>query len=169
MKKIVIGCGLFLVIGFCFMCLMFYTLTLPKYRDSSKDKPFSTIVNKKLITKKPVLIIINPDTFKDENYKFHLEDGSSYGMDTELEVITKLPIGTEVTIDKVELHTGRVSGSTSAYLFGKVYSEEMQKSYNFEYTWGNYHFLYEDKPYWTFKIAFWQDEPLTERYFIDIP
>ncbi|MFI8605965.1 hypothetical protein ACIGCP_15980 [Cellulophaga baltica] len=90
-------------------------------------------------------------------------------MNSDLEILAEIPIGAAVQIDKIELHTNRVSGTSSAYLLGKVYSKEKQESYSFQYTWGDYHLLYEDKPYWTFELAFWQDEPLTEKYFIDVP
>lgn len=167
MKKILLGCGLVLVLGFGILYLIFYKFSTPKYRDSSKDKPFSTIINKKLITKKTVLIIKHPENPISENYSYHLEDGNSYGMDSDLEIVAEIPIGTEVHIDKAELHKGRVSGTTSAYLFGKIDSKE--KEYTFQYPWGDYHSLYEEKPYWTFKLAFWQDEALTEKYVIEIP
>jgi hypothetical protein len=169
MKKIAIGCGIFLVVGIGLVCLMFYILSLPKLKDSSDQKPFSEIVNKTLTTKKRTLILVHPGILKNENYTYHLEDGTSYGMDSDLEVIAEIPIGSKVTIDKVELHTGRVSGTTSAYLFGKVSPKGTQKEYTFEYTWGNYHSLYEDTPYWTFELAFWQDAPLTKKYFIAVP
>jgi len=169
MKKIVTGLGIFLVLGIGFMAFMFYLISRPKYRNVSKEKPFSEIVNKKLTTKKPTLILKHPNTVKDENYTYHLEDGTSFGMDSGLEVVTEIPLETEVIIDKMELHTGRVSGTTTAYVFGKVYDKKTQKDYTFQYTWGDYHFLYEDKPYWTFQSAFWQDEPLTEKYFIEVP
>ncbi|WP_179354464.1 hypothetical protein [Winogradskyella vidalii] len=148
---------------------MFYKLTLPKFRDSSTERPFSTIINEKLLTKKKVLIIKNPNKPTSKNYIYHLEDGNSYGMDSELEVVDEIPIETEVIFDKAELHKGRVSGTTTAYLYGKIYSTENQKEYAFQYPWGNYHALYEDQPYWTFDLAFWQDETLTEKYYIEVP
>ncbi|GGG46795.1 hypothetical protein [Bizionia arctica] len=166
MRKIVIASGIFLIVCIGFI---FYFLFKPKYRNVSNEKPFSEIVNKKLITKKRALLLNPIDSSKDENYSYHLEDGTSYGMDSGLEIIAEIPIATEVIIDKVELHTGRVSGTTTAYLFGKVYSEDIQGCYNFQYTWGDYHVLYEDKPYWTFPLAFWQNQPLTEKYVIKVP
>ncbi|MDX8553522.1 hypothetical protein MK851_07780 [Tenacibaculum sp. 1B UA] len=169
MKKIILGCSILLILGFSLICLIFYTLTLPKYRNSSKDKPFSAVINKKLITKRLILIIKNPDIPASEKYTYHLEDGNGYGMDSGLEIAAKIPIGTEVMIDKAELHTGRVSGTTSSYLFGTIYSKKNQKEYAFEYSWGDYHTLYEDEPYWTFKLAFWQNKALTEKYFIKVP
>jgi len=128
---------------------------------------YSEVVNKQLTTKKVILLIENPEIPIYEEYVYHLEDGNSYGMNPNLTIAAEIPIGTEVTIDKVELHTSGVSGTTSAYLFGKVYSEEKQQEYTFQYIWGDHHVLYENEPYWTFKLAFWQDEPLTEKYFIE--
>ncbi|MDF4202092.1 hypothetical protein PXD56_03960 [Maribacter sp. SA7] len=168
MKKIAIGCGIFLVLVIGTVTLLFYILTRPKYRDVSKEKPFSEILNQKIITKRPTLILEN-DLPRYEDYGYHLEDGSGFGMESSLEVIAKIPTGTELQIDKIEIHTNRVSGTSSVYLFGNAYSKEKQENYGFQYTWGNYHTIYEDNPYWTFELAFWQDEPLTEKYYIDVP
>lgn len=160
---------IFLLLGFGLMCLLFYVIFSPKYRDVSNEKPFSEIVNKKLVTKVDIQILANPDLPIDEQYIYHLEDGTSYGMNSELEILAEIPVGTEFTIDKVEMHTGTVSGSTTAYLFGQIFSEESEVNYKFVYNWGNHHFLYEDKPYWTFEQAFWQSEPLNRKYFIATP
>lgn len=168
MKKVAIGCGIFLVLVIGTVTLLFYILTRPKYRDVATEKPFSEILSQKIITKKPTLIL-NYDLPRYEDYSYHLEDGNGFGMESDLETIVEIPIGTEVEIDKIEIHTNRVSGTSSVYLFGNVYSQEKQESYSFQYTWGNYHLIYEDNPYWTFELAFWQDEPLTEKYFIDVP
>ena len=169
MKKIAIGCGIFLVLGIGALAFIFHLVFRPKYRDVSNEKPFLEIVNKKIVTKKPTLVLKYPGIPIKENYTFHLEDGNSFGINSDLEVLAEIPIGTEVSIDKVELHTGRVSGTTSAYLFGIVYSADKQETYAFQCTWGDYHVLYEDKPFWTFEQAFWQDEPLTEKYYIKVP
>ncbi|MDO6471322.1 hypothetical protein [Maribacter sp. 1_MG-2023] len=168
MKKVAIGCGIFLVLVIGTVTLLFYILTRPKYRDVATEKPFSEILRQKIITKKPTLIL-NYDLPIYEDYSYHLEDGNGFGMESDLETIVEIPIGTEVEIDKIEIHTNRVSGTSSVYLFGNVYSQEKQESYSFQYTWGDYHLIYEDNPYWTFELAFWQDEPLTEKYFIDVP
>ncbi|WP_299321146.1 hypothetical protein [uncultured Maribacter sp.] len=168
MKKVAIGCGIFLVLVIGTVTLLFYILTRPKYRDVATEKPFSEILSQKIITKRPTLIL-NYDLPRYEDYSYHLEDGNGFVMESDLETIVEIPIGTEVEIDKIEIHTNRVSGTSSVYLFGNVYSQEKQESYSFQYTWGDYHLIYEDNPYWTFELAFWQDEPLTEKYFIDVP
>ncbi|WP_405410470.1 hypothetical protein [Maribacter sp. Asnod1-A12] len=169
MKKIIIGCGILLVIGIGFVFLLFYIFSKPKFKDVTKQKPFAEISNKTLSTKKRTSILMYPGIPIKENYKYHLEDGSSFGMDSDLEEIVSIPIGAEVTIDNVELHTGRVSGTTTAYLFGKIYDKGTATEYPFQYSWGDYHSLYEDNPYWTFELAFWQELPLTQKYYIDLP
>ncbi|WP_291966198.1 hypothetical protein [Maribacter sp.] len=168
MKKIAIGCGIFLVLVIGTVTLLFYILTRPKYRDVSKEKPFVEILSKPIITKRPTLIL-NEDLPRHEDYSYHLEDGNGFGMNSDLEIVAEIPTGTEVHIDKIEIHTNWVSGTSSVYLFGKVFNKEKQQNYPFQYTWGNYHLIYEDNPYWTFELAFWQDEPLTEKYYIDVP
>lgn len=168
MKKIAIGCGIFLVLVIGTVAILFYILTRPKYRDVSTEKPFTEIVNQKLTTKRPTLIL-NYDIPKYKDYSYHLEDGNSFGMDSDLETIAEIPTGTEVVLDKIEIHSNWVSGSSTIYLFGNIYSEEKQRSYAFQYTWGDYHLLYEDNPYWTFNLAFWQNKALTEKYYIELP
>ncbi|TDT46993.1 hypothetical protein CLV90_1060 [Maribacter spongiicola] len=168
MKKIAIGCGIFLVLVIGTVTLLFYILTKPKYRNVANEKPFSEILSQKIITKRPTLIL-NYDMPKYKDYSYHLEDGNSFGMESDLQMIAEIPTGTEVEIDKIEIHTNWVSGSSTIYLFGNIYSEEKQENYSFQYTWGDYHLIYEDHPYWTFELAFWQDKPLTEKYFIDVP
>ena len=168
MKKIAIGCGIFLVLVIGTVAILFYILTRPKYRDVSSEKPFTKIINQKLTTKRPTLIL-NYDIPKYKDYSYHLEDGNSFGMESDLETVAKIPKGTEVIIDKIEIHSNWVSGSSTIYLFGNIYSEEKQRSYAFQYTWGDYHLLYEDNPYWTFELAFWQNEALTEKYYIELP
>ncbi|WP_299780686.1 hypothetical protein [uncultured Formosa sp.] len=164
MKKTVLGLGIVLSIAF-----MYYFLYSPKYKEVSQEKPFSEILNKKLTTKRYAVILKHPEHSIHEQYNYHFEDGNSYGMDSGLEIIADIPIGTEVVLDKAELHTGRVSGTTTAYVFGTIYSKEKKKRYDFQYPWGDYHLLFEDTPFWTFKLAFWQDKPLTQKYFIKVP
>ncbi|MBP1840720.1 hypothetical protein [Formosa algae] len=169
MKKILIVSIILLVCGLSVMVIFFYTLSTPKYKDVSKEEPFVEIVNKKLTTKRHIQILKDPDTPIHADYSYHLEDGNTFGMDSGLEIIAEIPIGTEITIDKSELHTGRVSGTTTAYLFGTIHLENTQQTYAFQYSWGHYHTLYEDTPYWTFDLAFWQDTALANKYIIAVP
>lgn len=169
MKKILIGCGIIVVVVIGIIVLVFFLMSRPKFKDVSGEQPFVEIVNKTISTKRETLILKYPGIPVDENYVFHLEDDTSFGMNSDLPTIVELPIGTEIRIEKVELHTGRVSGTTTAYLFGKVYSDETKEEYLFQYSWGNYRSLQVDKPYWLFDQSFWQDEPLDGKYFIDVP
>ncbi|TPN82799.1 hypothetical protein [Aquimarina algicola] len=169
MKKILKGFGIVFGFGLLLIILMFYWLSKPKGKDVSQVKPFVDIINTKVTTKRPTLILLYPGQPIDKNYIYHLEDGNSFGMNSDLETIFKMPNGTEVIIDKVKLQTGRVSGTTSCYLLGKVTDKKTKQTYAFQYSWGNYYFLGEDKPYWKFEQAFWQDKPLTDKYYIKIP
>lgn len=169
MKKVVIGCGIALLVGVGFLALILYLSFRPKYKDVSDVSPFAEIVGKKITTKRKALIVAYPGEPVNKNYLNQLEDGTAFGFDSRLPTLVELPLGTEVVIDKVELHTGRVSGFTSAYLFGRVYSEEKQQEYAFQYSWGEHHVIYQDKPYWDFGLAFWQEEALEGKFYIDVP
>ncbi len=140
---------------------------LPKQSDVSSEKPFSDLIHRKLITKTPVVLAKNPAS-NPKKYSYIIEDNTGYGIEN-IEKIADIPAGTEFKITSVQFHTGRVSGTTSAYIFGTVFIKEHKKEYSFEYTWGDYHAIYEDKPYWKFPLAFWQDVALEEKYFIKVP
>lgn len=157
------------VLIFLFALFLFWAASRPNFKDVSDKSPFVEVVDKRLTTKRKTLVMKYPGNPIDEKYTLVLEDGSGFGMDADLETFATLPIGTEVRIDKVELHTGRVSGTTTAYLFGEVYSRETEQEYLFQYSWGYYHSLQEDKPYWTFDTAFWQEHALEGKYFIEVP
>jgi len=169
MKSILIGCAIVVLVIVLLIVLSFYLISQPKFKNVSDVEPFKAIINRKLTSKKKTLILKYPGKPKDANYVFVLEDGTGFGMNSNLPTIVVLPIGTEVIFDTVELHTGRVSGTTSAYLFGKVYSSKTHQEYLFQYHWGHYHSLNEDKPYWTFEKAFWQDKSLDKKFHIDVP
>lgn len=169
MRKVFIGIAIVAVVVIGFVVVIFYIAFRPKFKDVSDVPPFVEIVNTRLTTKRETLMLEYPAIPQDQNYAFHLEDGTAYGMDSDLPILARLPVGTEITIDKVEMHTGRVSGITSVYIFGKVYSQENQPEYTFQYTWGEYHFIYQEEPYWTFEKAFWQTEALEGKFYIEVP
>ncbi len=150
-----------------FLSIISFNSCLPKYSDVSSEKPFSDLINRKLVTKTPVVLAKNP-TSNPKKYPNIIEDNTGYGIEN-VEKIAEIPIGTEFRITSVRFYTGRVSGTTSAYIFGKVYVKEHKKEYPFEYTWGDYYVIYEDKPYWKFPLAFWLDQALEEKYFIKVP
>ena len=144
---------------------MMYLAFRPKFSEVSDKRPFSGFVGKKMTTKIPSAIAVNPES-RPKKYSFVLEDGTGYNVKA-LDVKAEIPVGTEFVINNAELHTGRVSGTTSAYLFGTIILEDIR--YEFEYTWGHYHSLQVDKPYWTFEQAFWQETELMEKFFIKVP
>lgn len=145
------------------LVFILYLYVRPKSLDVSHLSPFSDVVGKALTTKKRSIIATNPDNQRKRS-KNVLEDGTGYKM-ADLTKITDIPIGTSMKINSVELHYGRVSGTTSAYIFGTVYLDS-GISYDFEKTWGYYNSLYEDKPYWVFEQSVWQDSILDGKYYL---
>ncbi|MFD0796632.1 hypothetical protein ACFQZJ_04115 [Maribacter chungangensis] len=169
MKKAVIGLVIAVVVGIALFILYVYMVLAPKQSDVSNIAPFAELMSQPVTTIKETIIITYPSVPPDEDYAYYLEDGSGFGMDKSLQVLAELPIGTKVNFDKVTLLTGGVSGTTSAYLFGTVFSEEKQKSYNIFYNWGEYRSLSQDQPYWFFGETFWLDKPLEKKFFIEVP
>lgn len=153
---------LIILISSTFFLLLYLSLR-PKFLDVSDLSPFAEIVGKTLTTKKISIIAENPD-HQSKNSANVLEDGTGYNM-ADLTKVADIPIGTKMKIHSAELHYGRVSGTTSAYIFGTVYLDN-GKSYDFEKTWGSYHSLYEDQPYWMFEESVWQDSALKGKYFL---
>ncbi|MFD2589117.1 hypothetical protein ACFSQJ_19490 [Croceitalea marina] len=169
MKKIVVGCSIAFVLTVGIVITSFYLVFRTKKRDVSNEAPFEEITKQKITTKVKTQILKYPTPTVYEDYNYHLEDGTGFGMNSELKIIAEIPVGTSITVEKVELHTGRVSGTTSAYLFGSVFIVDKQEEYFFQYSWGDYRSLYQDRPYWVFEKGFWQEEALEEKYFIEVP
>ncbi len=169
MKKIVVGCSITFVLIVGIVITSFYLVFRTKKRDVSNEAPFEEITKQKITTKVKTQILKYPTPTVYEDYNYHLEDGTGFGMNSGLEIMAEIPVGTSITVDKVELHTGRVSGTTSAYLFGRVFIVDKQEEYFFQYSWGDYRSLYQDRPYWVFEKGFWQEEALEEKYFIELP
>jgi len=169
MKKIFKGCAIIAVVAIFFVALLGYLTFRPRYKDASNHKPFSDIVQKRVSTKRAVILVDDESSLINDSYSYSLEDGTMYGLNSNLKTVLELPVGTQVYIDKAELHTGSVSGTTSAYLFGKFYDSKTNKEYSFQYNWGYYHSIYEDKPYWTFKKGFWQTASTDQKFYISKP
>lgn len=122
-------------------------------------------MNKPLTVKTTCILAENPET-NPKKFPLIIEDNTNYRM-ADLNKEIDVPVGSTFTISSVELHTGSVSGTTSAYVFGEITLEE--KTYQFEYVWGYYHSILNEEPYWTFDQAFWMENELEERFFIEVP
>ncbi len=168
MKNILVIVASVIVFILGALALIFYLALRSKNLDVSNERPFSGVVNKKITTKRKIVILKNYVQPLDKNYPFILEDGSGYGFDTTLEVLAEFDAGTEIVLEKAVIHTGGTSGMSIPYVFGRVFSEKNQRGYNFNYTWGNYHFLNQDKPFFSFPLAFWQDDALEEKFYFDL-
>lgn len=140
-----------------------YLLFKSKTTDVSKEQPFIELISHKLTTKRKAIIALNPENNTNETYPYVIEDNSNYGIDN-LTIIAEIPLGTEITIHSAKLKKGGVSGTTTACVYGNI--QIKNKDYPFSYIWGNHHWLNEEKPYWTFALAVWQDEALKDIYFL---
>lgn len=60
-------------------------------------------------------------------------------MDSGLETIVEIAVGTVVKIDKVGMLIGSVRGTINTYLFGSVYGVVNNREYAFTYSWGYDH------------------------------
>lgn len=169
MRKVIIGCAIAGILGIGLFILYIYMVLTPKTKDVSDVAPFAELMNRPVKTVKRTIIFEHPITAPNENYPYVLEDGTIFGLQANLKKIVDLPVGTTVTFDLANFITGGVSGTTAAYLYGTVFSEEKQQTYPFVYYWGDYRSLYEDRPYWFFGETFWLEQPLEEKFFIEVP
>lgn len=145
-----------------FVALMYFSLR-NKYFDVSDKAPFAALINSTPVTQKRSVIAASPEQIVNDKYPTVLEDGANYGVEN-LEIVKKIPLGTPLKIEQVQLRKGGVSGSTTCYIFGSVSVD--QKTYFFSYVWGSLHSLYQEKPFWTFPAAPWQQEDSKEKYYL---
>lgn len=160
MKIIVVAIFVVLlgIVGF------FYFVLKNKSTEVSDKTPYTAILNKQLITKREAFILkIHSDVI---NFKENvLKDDSTVVFGEQL--LYKVPQGSMLNISKAIHYTKSVSGITYSFLIGKVWIEELKKEIEFEYQWGEHHFLCVEEPcnYWTFPQAVWQETVDSTKYF----
>lgn len=158
-KKILFFIVLLLVVaGF------FYFALKNKSTEVADKKPYISILNKQLITKNEAFIFkLHSDVI---NIKENVLKHDSSGVFGE-QLLCKVPKGSILNISKAIQYTKSVSGITYSLLIGKVWIQEFKKEIEFEYQWGEHHFLCVEEPcnYWTFPQAIWQETADSTKYF----
>ncbi|MGB3947928.1 MAG: hypothetical protein WBM13_08085 [Bacteroidia bacterium] len=155
---IAITVAILLVVG------IFYYVLKNKSTEVADKMPYSAILNKQLVTKTEAFILkIDPNV---SNLKENvLKHDSSVVFGEQL--LCKVPQGAILNISKAIHYTKSVSGITYSLLIGKVWIQELKKEIEFEYQWGEHHFLCVEEPcnYWTFPQAIWQETADSTKYF----
>ncbi len=160
LKKIFVAIALLLV-GFV---LMLYLALRTKVTEISDKPPFSQYINITLDLKRPAAISKTREPDVQANPYLLTEVQTRTSPDAGPRYI--LPAGTKITIQQAKLFRSGVSGFESAYVLGVVYVPEMKTQVAFEYAWGknNWSLNKDEKEYYTFALALWQDQPTQGRY-----
>lgn len=158
-KKILVFILLLLVVvGF------FYFVLKNKSTEVADKKPYISILNKQLITKNEAFIFkIDSDVINLKENVLKHDSSVVFGE----QLLCKVPQGAILNISKAIHYKRSVSGVTYSLLIGKVWLKQFKKEIEFEYQWGEHHFLCLEEPcnYWTFPKAVWQDKVDSTKYF----
>jgi hypothetical protein len=143
---------------------IFYYALKNKSAEVSDKTPYSAILNKQLVTKAEAFILkIDPNVSNLKENVLKQDSAVVYGE----QLLCKVPHGSILNISNAIHYTRSVSGITYSLLIGKVWIEEFKKELEFEYSWGEHHFLCVEEPcnYWTFPQAVWQETVDSTKYF----
>ncbi len=163
-KKILI-IGIFLVAA---VLLLFYWVLSSKSKEVSALSPFSSWIGKPVILQRP-MIVVQVSEMERTQEDYTLLEVTHPALD-QYKQIDSLPPGSVITFDKALLVKAAVSGSSTIYMIGRIKDPRQGNEYPFAYSWGEFHFLFQENPYWTFPIAPWQLSADTTHYHLpEIP
>lgn len=83
------------------------------------------------------------------------------------ELLHRFSAGATVTLHRAMIRTGGTSGVSNTIVFGAVRADGTD--HPFSLYWGEYHFLNQEQPYWTFPDAPWNVSSPTSRYELPTP
>ncbi len=148
-----------------FLVLALYEALRTKRKDVNDQSPFKELIGKTVTLQRDVTLAKNIEAFYLEELHFITENEELF---EGVEKIGTLSKGTTITIESATFLTNGTSGSTTSNIVGSVFVKELNRKMKFEYSWGEYHFMYVDdnKEYWTFPLAVWQKNQDIEKYFI---
>lgn len=144
---------------------LFYTALRDRVRDVSKEEPFKALIGKPLRLTRSMQVVQEPKTDAMEGLPSLWEHERTIGPSVSL--ISTATAGTPLTIERALLHRGGVSGITHAIVIGTL--ELPSGTVPFSLYWGQQHVLYVERPYWTFPMAPWQQQALSDPVFLPEP
>lgn len=156
--------GIAIVVALIAIIGFFYFVLKNKSAEVGDKAPYSAILNKQLITKTEAFILkIDPNVSNLKENVLKHDSTVVYGE----QMLCKVPQGSILNISEAFHYTRSVSGITYSLLIGKVWVEELKKEIEFEYQWGEHHFLCVEEPcnYWIFPQAVWQETIDSTKYF----
>jgi hypothetical protein len=156
LKSLLLAVAL-LIVGAGFL---FYIALRGRSMDVSDQAPFAALIGRELVLQRDMQLVRVPEPQRvegsDELWEFERETGADQ------ELIARLDRGTPITVQRARLIKGGTSGSTHALVFGTVRIDG--EAHTFAVYWGEHHFLYQDRPYWTFPAPPWDMETPSDRY-----
>lgn len=165
-----------LIIGALISFLIYATV---KTKSTSLDQvaPFSSLIGETVVLQQDV------DLLREVELKLYTHDAYPYLMThlgharyqqhqdrmanapSEIELVVRIPAGTEVTFEKAVNYTNGVSGFSYPSLFGTLSHEG--KQYKVDYVWGEEMIglnMKDKEETWRFAQAAWQDK-VDENYY----
>lgn len=149
-----------------FIAMLYYALRT-KVNDISSEKPFNSILNQKLTTKRIAYLVKNRSPEVYENQYLLLENKDD--IDSELKEVYQISIGTNLTIHKAKIFTNGTSGFSHLYVLGSIYAEDLKKEVSFEYNYGEkkYSLYSNEEEYWSFDKAIWENEKIVGKFYFN--
>ena len=149
-----------------FLGMLYYVLRT-KVNNVSSEKPFNSILNQKLTTKRVSFLVKNRTPEVNENDYLLVENKDEINL--ELKEIYEIPVNTNFILQKAKIFTNGTSGFSYSYVLGTIYIDDLKKEVAFEYNYGEKKiFLYgEEKEYWFFDKSIWDDEKIEGKFYFD--
>jgi hypothetical protein len=162
-STILIGIILFIVVMGYFIIK---TLFIPKTTHVNKEDPYQNYIGKTLTLKEEVTLAENLPNFVFKEPFFITTQKELF---EGIEPTEVLPVGHDIKLIDAFHQKEKISGVTTSYVIGEVYSPTLNKTIRFEHSWGYLHDFCVEEPchYWTFEKAIWQNEEDNAKYFMN--
>lgn len=140
--------------------VLFYIALRSHKLDVSDREPFRALIGQETLLRRDMqLVRVREPERMDGSDELWERDRA---VSAEQQLIAALDSGTPIVLRRAMLFKGGTSGTTHAVVFGTA--RVGGKKQEFAVYWGEYHFLFEERPYWTFPAAPWDRPTPQERY-----
>ncbi len=148
-KRIVIVA---VVVGFIFVIGAFWSALSDSVKDISNQQPYTSVLNKTWYTQRTCTLAKNLPAFVIKEDYFLTEQETLF---EGVEKVSEIPILSPIIFTKAYRRKGAVSGAVTSILIGKITVNE--KSYTFEYKWGEERFgVASSDNEWFYEKGIWE-------------
>jgi hypothetical protein len=145
------------------------TVIRNKSGDVGTLAPYSTIVGKELALLRPMILVALNNKGMYQEHPHHLVEESAARAEWE-SILGTLPAGSKLRINKAMHIKNATSGVTTSLIVGQVTFGSPAREITFEYAWGRQRenvSVPAAERWWTFPLAPWQSEPISEKFVFD--